>query len=213
MAVKTFNTRVKNKIDRIGNLSALVPLKGEIVVGGYDGPTSGVLGENTQSKPYIVKVGDGSNTWSRLPNVATNPLIGSSDSIYDMGAGIGEIRFQVPSDERKYSCVEVSSNAGIDRINIAITGSSPLLAEHYLLIKNNGNSDIYLNSVTATFENNTSATVNTRQDWLTAGDICEYQIKVFKIGNSYYVSAIPQLGIFQSITTSNGENTWNVNRY
>jgi len=210
MAVKIFNTRVKNKIDKFSSLSSFKPLKGEIVIGGQ--AVSSNLGENTKDNPYIAKIGDGTNFWNDLPSMSQLPLKGYTGSqIQSLGAGNYKMNVSFTSDERKYVFEQINSQSTVSTISVQLNGI-PYLGEHYILLKNVGNSDVWFGGLTADFGNNVTVNINTRQDYIVAGDICEIQIKVFKIGNEYYVTAIPQLGINQSITSSNGENTWYVNR-
>ena len=211
MSVKTFNTRVKNKIDRASVLTTnhFVPLLGEIVIGG-SGTSS--LSNNSIDSPYVAKIGDGTTEWQNLPSVAYIPLKGEAGTISGSN-GNYSIPITVPTAERVYVYEEVNSNNNVEQLTIDLTATNPYLGEHYVLIKNVGNSDIWFNGITANFGNNVTVNINTRQDYIVAGDICEVQIKVFKISGTYYITAIPQLGINQSVTSSNGENTWNVNRF
>lgn len=210
MAVKTFNTRVKNKIDKSASLSSFVPLQGEIVIGGQT--VSGNLGTNTKENPYILKVGDGTTSWANLPSVTPVPFKGVTGSQIDsLGSGIYKVNVSLNENERTYDYEEINTQSNVSTISVQLNGT-PYLGEHYVLLKNVGNSDVWFDGLTADFGNNVTVNINTRQDYIVAGDICEIQIKVFKISGTYYVTAIPQLGINQSITSSNGENTWNVNR-
>lgn len=213
MPVKKFNTRIKNKIDTKTNLSAFVPMAGELVIGGETNQSS-TIDTNSQAKPYIAKIGDGSTDWAHLPVLGNDTIIGQNDTYSNLGNGDARVSLTIPSGNKMYSVVEIASNANIDQIDLAFTGTSPFLGEHYVLIKNNSNADVYFNGInSAVFNTNNQATVSTRQNWIAAGDICEVQIKIFMIGNNYYLTAIPQLGIMQTITTSGDENIWNVNRY
>lgn len=209
MAVKTFNTRIKNKIDKKTTLGSLVPLKGELVIGG---PGSSSLGSNSLDDPYIAKIGDGTNSWNNLPPIGYMPLKGETTTSSNLGSGIFVTSVIIPSDERKYFYEEINSNNDVDNIQISLSGTNPYLGEHYILIKNVGNSDVLFNNVTADFGSGVTVNINTRQDYIVAGDICELQIKIFKIGTVYYMTVIPQLGIAQTITLENNENVWNVNR-
>jgi len=205
MPVKTLNTRIKSKIDVTSQLTSFVPLRGEMVIGGQ--VSSGTtLGNNTDSKPYILKIGDGTTTWGNLPAVGTIILEGTTITSTS-SSGTASIALTIPADKKRYGYIE-STFSGIEDLNITISGTNPFLGEHYLLIKNTGTADIYLNNITASF-NSSNAIVNTRHEYITAGDICELQIKVFMIGNQYYATVIPQLGIMQSVDV---DGVWNVNR-
>lgn len=210
MSVKTFNTRVKNKIDVTGSLTGFRPLLGEIVIGGASGQ-NGKISANQNDNPYTAKIGDGVNYWEDLPSIGNSILKGESCTVSNLGSGIGQISLTIPSGDKRYACATISAQSGVDELNIVVSGTNPMLSEHYLLIKNNGNSDIWIDSITGTFDSE-SATVNTRQDYITAGDICELQIKIFKLDGRYVMTAIPQLCIHQAITVSNGENVWEINR-
>lgn len=210
MSVKTFNTRVKNKIDVDRSLIGFRPLLGELVIGGSSSQ-NGKISTNQNDDPYIAKIGDGVNLWEDLPSIGNSILKGESCTVTNLGSGVGQISLTIPSGDRRYAFATINTQSGIDELNIVVSGTNPMLSEHYLLIHNNGNSDIWLASITGTFDE-TLAKVHTRQDYITAGDICELQIKVFKLDGGYVMTAIPQLGIHQAITVSNGENVWEINR-
>lgn len=210
MPVKTFNTRIKNKIDLISNLGSFVPLSGEITIGGYSGSTPTTLGTNSADSPYLLKIGDGTTIWPNLPAVGTIILYGENGSITQVSSQ-DTIAVNLPADKKEYLYVEIAQNANITELNVSITGTNPFLGEHYILINNLSAGDVYLDNITATF-GSTAATVRTRHDWITAGDICELQMKVYKIQNNYCITVIPQLGISQSVVPVGTDNVWNVNR-
>lgn len=213
MPVKTFRTRIKNKIDTKVQLNNMVPLKGEIVIGG-DQNNQAQISTNTNNTPYIAKIGDGETTWQNLPSLGNIIIDGHIGTLQNLGGGNALVNVTIPSGNKRYEIVDVNSSANVQNISLHLSGSSPLLSDHYVLIKNNGTSDLIFTGLTATFEAQVSnSNIYTRQDYITPGDICEVQIKIFKINGSYYISAVPQLGIMQTIHTQDGEYIWNVNRY
>lgn len=190
MSVKKFNTRIIQKNDTVGNLTpnsgALIPLLGEIVVGKENTA-------NTADSPYIMKVGDGTHTWAQLPVVGPTTFYGVAPSNNNpSGAANQVITVAIPKDRKVYSYYKFVDGDDT-QFTLNITGGDYLLTEHYILLDNSSTEyDRLFDGITIAGIN--SSNVFCQREWLSAGDILEVKISIYKISSTMYATVTAKTG-------------------
>ena len=194
MPVKRFQTRICNKIDTIAALStqsgALVPLRGEVVFGCSSSSSS-----NTQTDPYIMKVGDGTHTWSELPAIGSCTFTGSDAvSTNPPGSDNQVITVNIPSDKKIYSRYVFAT--GVDDLvfTVQVNGGHYIHTEHYLLLDNSQTAyDRYFNDIH--ISGISDANISVQKDWISAYDIVELKISIYAINGTAYATVTCTPGI------------------
>ena len=210
MPVKTFQTRVKNKIDTNTNFTNFTPLKGEITIG-----TSSST--NSLNTPYIAKIGDGVTSFENLPILGQLPLIGSeftSEEQIPSGSDL-TLTLNLAPNKRRYMIYAFDGSGNVDTITINIpSNAQPSFTEYYVLIINQGNSDILFNGVICSSLYSAEPTIYTRKDYIRAGEFCEVSIKIFTVDNDKVIVAIPNFSTGQDFyyNSGTGIGTWYVNK-
>lgn len=194
MAVKRFQTRICSKSDSVANLTpnsgALVPLKGEIVLGWSDSNAN-----NTQYAPYVMKVGDGTHTWSELPAVGPCVFSGAAAlTTNPSGDGNQIINVSIPADTKTYSKYVFTDNIDDTMFTIQVSGGPYMLTEHYVLFDNSGCAyDRYFNGIHIYGIDDSN--IRVQKDWVSAYDIVELKISVYAISGTLYATVTCTPGI------------------
>lgn len=194
MAVKRFQTRICNKTDSVASLTpssgALVPLKGEVVFGQSSSSSS-----NSQSDPYIMKVGDGTHTWSELPAIGPCLFTGSAAvSTNPSGDGNQIITVDIPADKKTYSKYVFADDADDTLFTVQVSGGPYMHTEHYLLFDNSQTAyDRYFNGIHIYGIDDSN--IRVQKDWITAYDIVEIKISIYAISGTTYATVTCTPGI------------------
>lgn len=194
MAVKRFETRICNKTDSVASLTpasgAIVPLKGEIVFGHSSSSSS-----NSQSDPYIMKVGDGTHTWAELPAIGPCVFNGSAAiSTNPSGDGNQVITVNIPADKKTYSKYVFAEDIDDTLFTVQVSGGPYMHTEHYLLFDNSQTAyDRYFNGIHiyGIDDNN----IRVQKDWVSAYDIVEIKISIYSINGTTYATVTCTPGI------------------
>ena len=192
MPVKTFNTRIKNKMDSVSNLTpqsgALVPLAGEIVIG-YPSTAS-----NTNSAPFIMKIGDGTHNWGALPAIGPNTFYGTTPSASNPAGADNEVlTVAVPSDKKVYARY-VFSNEDDTTFTVALTGGNYMESEHYILLDNSATGyDRLFNGITIAGVDD--ANIHIQREYVSAYDITELKISIYSISGTLHATVTSKAGI------------------
>lgn len=186
MPIKTFNTRIKNKVDSVDNYTpdsgALIPLKGEILIG-YESNN-----RNTNTDPYMMKVGDGTNNWDSLPCIGPNTFHYSSSSS-SISGDTNSITVNIPSDKKVYSTYVFDSSDDTSSLEITFRGGDYMLTEHYLLLVNSSNNmNHYIDRVT--IEGIDASNIYLQKDYVSAYDILEMKIAIYPLSDSTYGATV-----------------------
>lgn len=210
MAVKTFQTRIKNKIDSFTNFIDFIPLNGELLIGKE-------LSSNTLNSPFIAKVGDGTTKFQNLPILGQLPLIGSEFESDEQSLSSNDLilTLNLTPNKRRYMIYAFDGNDNVDTITINIpSNAQPSFTEYYVLIINQGNSDILFNGVTCSSLYSATPTIYTRKDYIRAGEFCEVSIKIFTVSNDRVIVAIPNFSTGQDFyyNSGTGIGTWYVDK-
>ena len=191
--MKTFQTRIKNKIDNIDAFNAntpLVPLKGEIVIGANN------VGSNTNADPYILKIGDGTHSWNGLPAIGPNIFTGVAATATNEGGDFDSdmiVTMNIGADTKTYGKYSFGST-GDTTFEVNITGGDYMLTEHYLLLDNSeGSIDRYFNGIS--IANVNSSNIFVQCDYVTAGDIVELKLSFYSISGTTYATVTSKAGL------------------
>lgn len=190
MPVKTFNTRIKNKMDSIANLTpqsgAMVPLAGEIVIG-YPSTAS-----NTNAAPFMLKVGDGTTQWSNLPPICTPMIVGTesftSSRTQTSGVYTEKLTVKFSADSKNYARYKFNDSNADDnasKLVIAVTGGNYVRTEHYVLLDNSDSAIEKLFSG-ITIDGISNSNLLVQEEYLSAGDTMELKISFYDIGGTKY---------------------------
>lgn len=207
MAAKTFQTRIKNKIDTPTNFYNFTPLKGEILIGASSN-------SNSMGSSYIAKVGDGLTKYQNLPVLGQFPFIGSNFTNQEQSLSSGDLILELNFSEniRRYVYQPINTNSNINSVVIYISDTTPMLTEHYVLLDNQGNSDVLFKGIKCERLFNTDRIkAYTKCDYIRAGETCEIPIKIFTIDNVVYIVAIPNYSTGQDYGTVSNDGVWYVN--
>lgn len=196
MSIKRFQTRICNKIDTISALTpqsgALVPLAGEIVIGKQSANS-----QNTDSLPYIMKIGDGTRSWENLPAIGPMTFYGlAPTSSNPAGAGNQVISVSIPKDRKIYSVYHFA-DGGNDpddtQFTLAVTGGDYMLTEHYIMLDNsNSVYDRLFDGITIAGIN--SANIYCQKEWVSAYDLLEVKIAIYKINDTLCATVTAKTG-------------------
>lgn len=191
MSVKTFNTRVKNKIDTIStwNSSTTIPLNGEIVIG-----TS--TSANSNSSPYIMKIGDGTSQWNVLPTIGPNIFQGQTATFNDT---TNVLSVTLTPDTKTYAIYQFPESDNNTEFTISASCDKDImLTEHYILIDNTlGNYEKSFDGISITINGTSISASNIylQKTYLSAGDIMELKLCFFRINNVLKCSVTAVNGI------------------
>lgn len=191
---KTFNTRIKNKIDSIQANSEFIPLRGEIMIG-----TTGTS-NNTNEEPYLMKIGDGSTPWKSLPSIGPNIFKNVEVSSTEIGGTNlynQEITIKLPSDRKGYGIYKFGASEDYTfsvKISCEDSNNSYMEAEHYLLLDNReGLFDKKISSVSIEGINTENIFVQDNQ--IMIGEIAEMKISIWRNGNNRCATIVFASGI------------------
>lgn len=186
MSVKTFNTRIKNKIDNKSSLTNFVPLAGEFVIGKTNDT-------NNCDTPFVMKVGDGSTKWSSLPSIGPIITEGQKATFND-----SSITMTLSEYSQTYANYKFDSNDTTTDISIKIEKNSETYpsfnSTHYLLVDNSENPfEKTLNGVyVAGVDGNN---IVYQKAIIPAYDIVEFKITIYVIENTRYATITYVSGI------------------
>ena len=209
MAVKTFQTRIKHKLDTNTNFTNFVPLSGELVVGKS-------TNNNLIGSPYIAKIGDGTSAYQNLPVLGQFPFIGSSIDSDHINLSNEELTLTLKFEDniKNYIVQDINTNNDVSYVILSINENSiPMFTEHYVLLVNNGNSDVLFNGIKCQgLFGNDNIKIYTKCDYIRAGETCEIPIKIFTINNEVYIVAIPNYSTGQDYGIVSNDGIWYVNK-
>ena len=204
MSVKTFNTRILQKTDTISALTpssgAIVPLRGEIVIGTE-------TQQNLNTSPFVMKVGDGVNSWAGLPPIGPYTFTGYAAATSNPDRdGNQVIQITIPQDKRTYSKYSFSDLSPDDtEFTVAVIGGNYALTEHYLLLDNStSDKERLFNGITISGVDETRIFV--QKEWVPAHDIMEMKISFFVIDGNIHATVTTKSGIVSGGTIYDGTN-------
>ena len=204
MSVKTFNTRILQKTDTISALTpssgAIVPLRGEIVIGTE-------TQQNLNTSPFVMKVGDGVNSWAGLPPIGPYTFTGYAAATSNPDRdGNQVIQITIPQDKRTYSKYSFSDLSPDDtEFTVAVIGGNYALTEHYLLLDNStSDKERLFNGITISGVDDTRIFV--QKEWVPAHDIMEMKISFFVIDGNIHATVTTKSGIVSGGTIYDGTN-------
>jgi hypothetical protein len=198
MAIKRFLTRICNKTDSIAaympSRNALVPLKGEIVIG-YKTVNGNAVLSNTSSCPYIMKVGDGTHNWSELPAIGPCLFNGAAALTTNPAGDDNQvINVAIPTDTKTYSRYEFSDNSDDTSFTLAVTGYPYMLTEHCILFDNSQCAyDRWFAGISIQGINDSN--IHAQRDWVSAYDITEVKISFYMIDGVMHATVTCTAGI------------------
>lgn len=186
MALKTFKTRIKNKIDNKSSLTDFVPLAGEFVIG----KTNDV---NNCDTPFVMKVGDGSTKWSSLPSIG--PIITEGQAASFDGSSI---KMTLSEYCQTYATYKFDETGSATNISIKIEKNSETYpsfnSTHYLLVDNSVNPyEKTLDGVSVAGVDGNNIVY--QKAIIPAFDIVEFKITIYVINDTRYATITYVSGI------------------